>query len=259
MLLLSGENRPETGELVSNGTPRGTLGTVHNAATLLRLMSEGPSHQQLTDLAERSNLSLATVHRLLRSLTSAGLAEQDPRSSRYGLGPELVRLAESYLSRHPVLSIAAPYLVELRNTTGATVQVATLVGLQLVLLDRIDGRDAGGVYRDARRVHDPTTSALGRLLLAHDDDAWQQVRDDEHFTDDDRELWQKEDLLVHVPASPTAVADVASPIRERGGEVSVAISVLGPATTPDNEGLREDIGPLVVRAATTISRALGGA
>ena len=43
---------------------RGTLGTVRNATLLLSLLAEGPAYNQLTDLAERSGMSLPTVHRL---------------------------------------------------------------------------------------------------------------------------------------------------------------------------------------------------
>ena len=77
---------------------RDRLGTVRNAVVLLQLLAEGPAYQHLTDLADRSGLSLPTVHRLLRSLVLAELVEQDPRSSRYGLGPELTRLSHRYLS-----------------------------------------------------------------------------------------------------------------------------------------------------------------
>lgn len=243
---------------MAEGAPRGTLGTVHNAATLLQLMSEGPAHQQLTELADRSGMSLATVHRLLRSLTAAGLAEQDPRSSRYGLGPELVRLAENYLARHPVLTVAAPYLVELRNATGVTVQVGTLVGPELVLLDRVDGHEAGGVYRDARRIHDPLDSALGRVLLAHDDTRWDALARPAGLTDTDRAAWCDETVMVHVPDSSAHPADVAAPIHERGGSVTVAIGVVGSPTDLDQARLRQDVAPLVQRAAATISRAMGG-
>ncbi|MCP6473859.1 helix-turn-helix domain-containing protein, partial [Klebsiella pneumoniae] len=68
---------------------RGGLGTVRNAVTLLELLADGPAYHQLTDLAERSSMSIPTVHRLLRSLVLADLAVQDPATSRYGLGPEL--------------------------------------------------------------------------------------------------------------------------------------------------------------------------
>lgn len=244
---------------MAEGAPRGTLGTLHNAATLLRLMSEGPSHQQLTDLADRSGMSLATVHRLLRSLTAAGLAEQDPRSSRYGLGPELVRLAENYLARHPVLTVAAPYLVELRKATGATVQVGTLVGPQLVILDRIDGDEAGGAYRDARRIHDPLDSALGRVLLAHDDPRWDHLARPAGLTDADRTTWCDDEVVVHVPVSPAHAPDVAAPVHERDQLVAVAIGVVGAPTDLDRARLRDDVAPHVQRAAATISRALGGA
>ncbi|MPZ95851.1 MAG: helix-turn-helix domain-containing protein, partial [Propionibacteriales bacterium] len=44
---------------------RGTLGTVRNAVLLLDLLTDGPAYQQLTDLADRSGLSVPTVHRLL--------------------------------------------------------------------------------------------------------------------------------------------------------------------------------------------------
>lgn len=238
--------------------PRGTLGTVHNAALLLHLLADGPSHHQLTDLAERSGMSLATVHRLLRSLVAAELVEQDPRTSRYGLGPELVRLADQYLGRHPIVAIGAPYLVELRNATRGTVVAATLAGRQLVLLDRIDGEDAGGVYRDARRVQDPTQSATGRLLLANaPPEVWNDVAGAAGFTTEDRDDWRKRDLLVHVPASPADRPDAAAPIRTPGGDVIATIGVGGAAAAFTQDVLERSVGPLVVRAAETISRALG--
>ena len=52
---------------------RGSLGTVRNAVVLLHLLADGAPYQHLTDLAERSGLSVPTVHRLLRSLSLAGL------------------------------------------------------------------------------------------------------------------------------------------------------------------------------------------
>ena len=89
---------------------RGSLGTVRNAVTLLELLGEGPAYQHLTDLAERSGMSVPTVHRLLRSLVLADLVEQDPGSSRYSRGPELVRLSQPDHPRLPILGALAPFL-----------------------------------------------------------------------------------------------------------------------------------------------------
>src|SRR3990170_879994 len=144
---------------------RGTLGTVRNAVLLLDLLSDGPAYQQLTDLAERSGLSIPTAHRLLRSLVLADIVEQDARTSRYSLGPEVTRLSQRYLGRLPILGALSPYLVSLRDTLQATIHVAVLVRESVVYVDRVDAGD-GGPYRDSHRVIDALSTSAGRLLAA---------------------------------------------------------------------------------------------
>lgn len=235
---------------------QGTLGTVHNAAMLLDLLSDGPSHQQLSDLAERSELSLATVHRLLRSLVAAGLVEQEPVTSRYGLGPELLRLAERYVARLPLVKAAAPYLVELRQRTGGTVAVATLAGTEALYLDRIDGDDAGGVYRDASRARPASGCAAGRLLAAHaDDTCWEQIMTGTQAQASDRERWRTEDHVVLQTGPPLGQLEVAAPVMGSAGDVRAAVTVI---TAPD-EDVDGRILPHLRQATTTISWALGHA
>jgi IclR family transcriptional regulator, acetate operon repressor len=213
---------------------RATLGTVRNAALLLDLLSEGPAYQQLTDLAERSGLSLPTVHRLLRSLVVAGIVEQSPESSRYSLGPELVRLSERYLGRLPVLRALAPYLVELRNTTKATILVALLVQASVIYVDRVDGEDVGSVFRISHRVQDAGETAAGLVLLA-----------------DGRErlvVAQGDDLHDH--------AEVAVPVLDERGHALAALCATGNAESFPEDLLRQRIGPQLARAAKAAGRGL---
>lgn len=241
--------------------PRGTLGTVHNAASLLTLLSEGPSHHALTDLAERSGMSLPTLHRLLRSLVAAGLVEQDPSSSRYGLGPQLPRLAERYLERLPVTNAATPYLVDLRATTGATVTLVTLAETDAVLADRLDGEDVGGVHRDGSRVRPALDTAAGRLLLAHaPDEVWERAvaASIDGPGDDDRDGWRQADLVRHLPPSPAARPEIATAIRA-GDRVTAALALSGPASQLTEDAIVALHAPHLLRAAASISRALGRA
>ena len=241
--------------------PRGTLGTVHNAALLLTLLSEGPAHHALTDLAERSGMSLPTLHRLLRSLLVARLVEQDPESLRYGLGPQLPRLAERFLARLPATSTATPYLVDLRATTGATVTLVMLAGTDAVFADRIDGEDVGGVHRDASRVRPALETAAGRLLLAHADDAvWKEAL---ATTVDgpaihDREEWRSAEIVRHTPPAPASWPEIATAIHA-GSRVAAALGLSGPASQLTDEAIDQVYAPHLLRAATSISRALGHA
>jgi IclR family transcriptional regulator, acetate operon repressor len=243
---------------VAESPPRGTLGTVHNAALLLELLSTGAAHQPLTDLAERSGMSLPTLHRLLRSLIAAGLLEQDPRSSRYGLGPGLARLAERYRTRLPVTKVASPYLVELRARTGGTARLVTLADGDAVEIDRVDGEDVGGVFRDNSRVHPALDSAAGRLLLARaDDETWKLATGGltEPPTETERHAWGEAPYLTLEARSPVDWVEVAAPVDIDTGVV--ALSVSGPAHALPREDLDALVAPQVLRAAGAITGALG--
>jgi IclR family transcriptional regulator, acetate operon repressor len=242
---------------------RGTLGTVRNATLLLSLLAEGPAYNQLTDLAERSGMSLPTVHRLLRSLALAGLVEQDPRSARYSLGPEIVRLSERYLDRLPTLRALSPYLRELRDTTKTTILVALLVRTSIIYVDRVDGEEGAGVFRESHRVHDALDTAAGRLLLARGEaGTWAEAIGEPRAaararpSNRDRRAWADAPFLLLGPDGERPMTEVAVPVLDRGGHARAALCARGdPAAFPD-EVLKHDVVPQLVRAARAAGRAM---
>lgn len=246
----------ESGEL------RGSLGTVRNAVTLLELLAEGPAYQQLSDLAERSSMSVPTVHRLLRSLVLADLVEQDPRSSRYGLGPELVRLSHRYLARLPILGALAPYLSQLRDLVGGTVLVQTLVRNAVVTLDRVDGPEVG-LYRDAHAVRSPLDTASGRLLLSRASDAdWADAL--EHVVSkarsdavESRATWAAASWLVVDEPGTGLPAHVAVPLLDAHGDVPATLVAVLPYGAPDDQ--IEVVAGHLARAGAAAVRMLGNA
>lgn len=239
--------------------PPGTLGTVRNAVALLRLLAEGPAHQQLTDLAGRSGMALPTVHRLLRSLVAAGFVEQDSASSRYGLGPELARLANAYLSRLPVVKALSPYLVELRNTTGATVLVSLLVDSSVVYVDRIDGTDHEDIYRDSHAVHHALETAAGRVLAANaDDDVWARAVASgpaglTEPTAQERDVWRTSRYVVVGPNQLHARGEIAVPVHNGDRRLIAALSAVIRPDTDETELLAAGLE----RAAKAASRTVG--
>jgi IclR family transcriptional regulator, acetate operon repressor len=250
---------------MSATAPRGTLGTVHNAALLLQLLGTGPLRHQITDLAEQSGMSLATLHRLLRSLVAAGLVEQDPASSRYGLGPQFLLLAEQYRSRLPLLQSASPFLVELRDRTSATARLHVLVGDEAVEIDRIDGEDVGGVFRDANRADKALRSAAGRVLLAHaPGEVWERALATTPLPQDTdpveaRRCWRESSHVVLAATSAADRPEAATAVRGARGTVVGALSVAGPASRLTPELIEEQLVPHLLQAASAVSRALGHA
>jgi IclR family acetate operon transcriptional repressor len=249
----------------ASGTPpaeRGGLGTVRNAVRLLELLGQGPAYQQLTDLAERSHMSIPTVHRLLRSLVLAQLVVQDPRSSRYGLGPELTRLSHHYLARLPLLGALGPYLSQVRDQVQSTVHVQVLVRGEVVYIDRMDGDDRGP-YREAHRVQPALDTAGGRILAARaPDEAWALVLEglpaaERSGAQDQRTDWAAAEHLALSPADPALPAEVAVPVVDGQGVTvaALAANVSDPGDTAAVSVVAAHLG----RAAKAAGRTLGHA
>lgn len=232
---------------------------MRNAVLLLSLLSEGPAYQQLTDLAQRSGLSVPTVHRLLRSLVLADLAEQDPNSSRYGLGPEVARLAQRYLARLPILGALSPFLVPLRDAVGCTVHVAVLVRGDVVYVDRVDGTD-GGLYRDTHHVHPALQTAAGRALVARaDSDTLLAVLksatpEQRQVAERDGDAWRTAAHLVTEGANPGEPSEVAVPVLDAGGRAVAALAATPPPGA--SEAQHAEIAAHLTRAARAAGRTL---
>lgn len=235
---------------------RGSLGTVRNAVALLHLLAEGPAYQQLTDLAERSGLSLPTVHRLLRSLSLAGLVEQDSRSARYGLGPELVRLSQRYLARLPALAALSPYLMPVRDALDTSVQVALYVRGTIAYVDRAEGAD-GGLYREPHKVAPALRTAPGRMLAARADEAGWELALAQLNADERAEATAQRDSWRHAAHLALRMPDhdaieVAVPVLD-GAERAAAALV---ASVGDDDRVAKAVSALS-RAAQAASRTLG--
>jgi DNA-binding IclR family transcriptional regulator len=221
-------------------------------------------------------MSLPTVHRLLKSMANAGLVEQHPQSSRYSLGPELVRLSERYLSRHPVVSTLAPYLVDLRRATKATILVALLVRGSVVAVDRIDGDDVGGVYRTSHRVHSAFETASGRILLSRSSlEAWEEAIEvataagitpagmcPHEYTKAHREEWAAQDHLALADPQLPDFTELAVPVLDQHDEVRASLSAMVSTealSSADSETFSQRVIRQLLLAATAARQAMGNA
>jgi DNA-binding IclR family transcriptional regulator len=240
---------------------KGGLGTVRNATLLLRMLSGGERFQTLSSLAEASGLSLATTHRVLRSLAQADLVVQHPQSSRYSLGPGLLRLGGAYRDRLPLLQLVAPYLVEVRDNTKATIEVSLLVQGLVVIADRVMGENVTRVFRDLTSFHPPLRSAAGRVLLGHAElEIWSDAISAETAdspTAADRQRWAEAPYVVH-PLDDSGEFQVAVPVRDRGGRVVAALSATArvPFLGEQDARMEEHIARQLQRTAEMVRSSL---
>ncbi len=145
-------------------------GTVDKAIRVLEALHSASGPLALAELAVRVDMPKATLHRLLASLLSHELVEQDAEA-RYALGVGLVRLGLGALNLDPVVRLARPELERAAANFGETFFLVSARAGKLVVLEKVEGT---GFLRAAPSIGSEvpvSSTASGRLYLGLAPDA----------------------------------------------------------------------------------------
>ena len=77
---------------------------------IMELLAASTDAVSVTELADELGIDKSSASRLVQTLANHGYAEQDAQSRRYRLGPQIVRLSRSLLTRMPLRNEADPFL-----------------------------------------------------------------------------------------------------------------------------------------------------
>jgi DNA-binding IclR family transcriptional regulator len=94
---------------------------------------------RVTQLARTVGLTQATTHRLLQSLVSEGIVEQDERSKLYRLSIEFFALAAQAGNPGDLRTVCRPVLLRLCASLGDSIFLLARSGFDAVCLDRSEG------------------------------------------------------------------------------------------------------------------------
>ncbi|MBM7517690.1 IclR family transcriptional regulator [Nocardioides nitrophenolicus] len=114
-------------------------GVVEKVAALLRGLSTAESGTTTTALAAATDQPRATTHRLLESLAAEGLADRDPQTGRWFLGPETYVLGMAAATRYDLTNEARASVLRLAKETGESAFFSVRRGDETVVLLREDG------------------------------------------------------------------------------------------------------------------------
>jgi DNA-binding IclR family transcriptional regulator len=240
------------------------------AGRLLRVLgafcAEHPN-LSLSEISRRAGIPIATAHRLVAELLAWGALERDSRG-RYRIGLRLWEVAALAPRGLALREIAMPFLEDLYEATHENVQLAVLDGTDVVYLERIAGRAAVHVRTRVGGRWPAHATGVGLVLLAH-----APAEEQERYlagplagftakTIVDPVRLRRELALVR--RQGFAVSDgqvtldalsIAAPVRDAGGEVVAALSIVVPADIGGTAGAVA-LAPAVRTAALGISRAL---
>ncbi len=251
--------------------------SLERGLAILSSFTDGKTALGVTELAHLVDLTTSTAQRYVSTLAKLGYLEQDGRTRKYRLGPRVVDLGLAAINSMELREIAAPYLQQLSDDTGYTVNMAILDGTEIVYIERCRTTRAGQREIDLNlhvgaRLPAYCTSMGKVLLAALPPDVLARVLDEADLvprgpntlTDRAaliRELGKvnKVGIAVNNEELSYGLRSIAVPVHGHAGEVVAAINLavhrsMGALSVRD---VVSRFGPLLVRTAGRISARMG--
>ena len=140
--------------------------TLARGLQIINALADAQDGLSITELGERFGVDKGNMSRFLQTLANYGFAEKAPDNRRYYLGPQVVRLSRSLLTRMKLRETAKPFLDELVKATGECAHLAILAQGQALYIDQAEvtfraARDHRRRHDGAPALHRPRQSAAG--------------------------------------------------------------------------------------------------
>jgi DNA-binding IclR family transcriptional regulator len=228
---------------------------------------QGTRRMSLSELAARLDLAPSTAHGIVRSLVEHGMVVQERGSSRYQLGPAVLRLGNVYLDTLELRSKAIPWAEDLARRTGLAVRTGVLLIDDVVIIHHEPRPDGSRQMPEVGIVIPVHASALGKAMLAFLPEDEKRVLTSgelrsmtgETITSPD-ELRDQLDTIrsvgVAVEQDEAVIGEssLASPVFDSYGE---AVGAIGVVISSGGDLKRHEASDLVRETARAVSRELG--
>lgn len=243
--------------------------TVHVAAKILAALAEYRDPVRVTDLARKLGMTMPTVSRHLSTWRDLGFVDKPDGQETYRLGTKLFTLGQAAAEQNTHVSVAYPFLAELREKVRETVFFATRFQDQAIALICLDsGRPTTVVMRPGTILSMPL-SPTARVLWTFGRDAMEKLDDmarkfdyanQSNFTQETFKKRVKAALRnwydYEIEVRESGLGAISCPIFEHSNDVVAAVTLLLPSALvgdPPDKALVDRLK----NCSAAISEALG--
>jgi DNA-binding IclR family transcriptional regulator len=221
-----------------------------------------------TEIAGELAVHKSTAFRLVATLESHGMVEQNEDRGKYRLGVGVLRLAGATTARLDVVQEARPICRKLAADSGETVNIAVLSDRSALYLDQVAGQSALQSHNWVGQHIPLHATSNGKVLLSDlsSEEVDQRLPRLPSYTPGTvtsrarlrRELAEvrEQGYAVAVDELEVGLTAIAAPIRNAHGDVIASLSVSGPTFRLGETKVKELV-PTVVDASDEVSRRLG--
>jgi len=241
--------------------------SVDRALTILGILAR-LGEAGVTEIAAELGVHKSTAFRLVATLESHGMVEQNEDRGKYRLGVGVLRLAGATTARLDVVQESRPLCRQLAASTGETVNIAVMSDRSALYLDQVAGPSALQPHNWVGQHIPLHATSNGKVLLSgltseQVDELLPRLPSYTSGTVTTKARLRRELAEVREQGHAVAVDElevgltaIAAPIRNAHGDVIASLSVSGPTFRLGETRVKELV-PVVQDTADEVSRRLG--
>ncbi|ALU89676.1 IclR family transcriptional regulator [Herbaspirillum rubrisubalbicans] len=244
--------------------------SLEKGLAVLRAFNAQRRTMTLGDVASATGISKSSAQRMVHTLEALGYVCKHPKTRRYQLTPKVMEVGYNYLAADILVDVANPFLSELANITGETVNLTEPYHCEMVYVARFVASKFIPIHMPIGSRIPMYCTASGRAYLSALSAAEAQT------------ILMASDRVVHTPHTLTEVDDIMQALvatRERGfasnreelflGDMTIAspifnsertpvasVHVVAPTSRWTLEDAEKKLGPLVLDCARAISNSV---
>ncbi|MCF7936775.1 MAG: IclR family transcriptional regulator [Synergistales bacterium] len=241
---------------------------IEKALAVLESFSKDHREQSISEIAQRQGLPFSSTHRIASRLVDLGYLYRDPHTKQLSLGTRVYYLGKIAALSMNIINIALPFMEELRDTTGETVNLYFREGDSRICYEHAQSNQRLQFSVELGKRMPLWAGASGKCFLAYlpEEQFEEIVAQAQPLTKNtiaERDALARETALIRKRGYSMShsereegVSSVAVPIFNREGAVVASLAVSGPSFRFDDARL-DNIIAGAVGTARKISAALG--
>jgi len=222
----------------------------------------------VSELSRKLDLNKSVVHRMLVTLEKRGYVTQKPVTRKYSLGLKLFVLGMLVAEQMNLRTVAAPIMEELSSTTGETVILEIVDGLEGLCIEKVESSQSMRCTSQVGKRVPLYAGAPTKSLMAYLpekkiskifdtglEELTQFTVTDHKALREELETIREQGYCITYGEVDLGSMGISFPIRNYDGEVLASLSLLGPKFRMMDKA--ERFVMLCKQAAETISQRLG--
>jgi PcaR/PcaU/PobR family beta-ketoadipate pathway transcriptional regulator len=244
------------------------VGSLEKGLRILSAFGRTHSTLTLTQITKASGLDKSAAQRFVFTLTALGFLHKDPGTRTYRLTPRVLSIGYGFLEGDEVVALARPFLSEISQRYGETINLTQLDDTDVVYVARFPGHRSVSVDLQIGTRLPAYCSAPGRVLIAFQPDAEGIIDRSDRVAWTETTITDRSQLLqrlaqireqgIDVANQETFVGDIsiAAPVLDHASHVLAAVNIAVPTTTWSLDHAVAELGPIVQETALKVARAI---